>query len=312
MSEYMPEGFLFGTTENDCLLKSFQTLSECRQSQKILEAPCVICDSKHNLIVEFPDNPTMRGVIPREEGAIGIAEGTTKDIALISRVNKPVCFVVKDFSEDKKTAVLSRRTAQIKAKENYISKLSSGDVIPALVTHIEQFGCFVDIGCGIPSLIPIDLISVSRISHPQDRFYVGQKILAVVKSIENDRICLTHKELLGTWEENAAKFSQGETVTGIVRSIEKYGVFIELAPNLAGLAEPRDDIYVNQHASVYIKAIIPEKMKIKLIIVNTSDKTYHNNEPYYYINSGHINSWYYSPPDCQKNIATIFDDAENL
>ncbi len=312
MSEYMPEGFLFGTQENNSLLKSFQTLCECRQSEKILEAPCIICDSNHNLIVEFPDNPDMRGIIPREEGALGIAEGTTKDIALISRVNKPVCFVVKDFSDDKKTAVLSRRTAQVKAKENYISKFKSGDVIPALVTHIEQFGCFVDIGCGIPSLIPIDLISVSRISHPQDRFYVGQKILAVVKSIENDRICLTHKELLGTWEENAAKFSQGETVTGIVRSIEKYGIFIELAPNLAGLAEPRDDISVNQHASVYIKAIIPEKMKIKLIIVSTSDRTYHNNEPDYFIKSGHIDSWYYSPPDCKKNIATFFDKTENL
>lgn len=309
MTDYMPEGFLFGTAENDDCLKSYEALSNCRQSGRILEAPCVVCDSEHNLIVEFPNSPNIKGVIPREEGALGIAEGTTKDIALISRVNKPVCFVVKELSqtENGAVAVLSRREAQLRAKQNYISKLSVGDVIPARVTHLEQFGCFVDIGCGIPSLIPIDLISVSRISHPSDRFYVGQEIRAIVKGMENDRVCLTHKELLGTWEENASLFSQGETVTGIVRSIEDYGIFVELAPNLAGLAEPRGDICVNDHASVYIKAIIPEKMKIKLIIVNTSDKTYHNNELNYFISSGHIDRWEYSTQSSNKHIESIFD-----
>lgn len=308
MSDFMPEGFLFGSEYNDCRLKSFQSLSECIQTKEILEAPCIVCDSKHNLIVEFPDNPDIHGIIPREEGAVGISEGTTKDIALISRVNKPVCFVVTGFSEDKKTAFLSRRLAQERAKSEYISTLRTGDIIPALVTHLEQFGCFVDIGCGIPSLIPIDLISVSRISHPSDRFYVGQQICAVVKGFENDRVCLTHKELLGTWLENASMFTQGETVTGIVRSIENYGIFVELAPNLAGLAEPREDVILNQHASVYIKAIIPEKMKIKLIIVNASDKTYHNTELNYFIDSGHIDKWTYSPLNSAKQIETVFSD----
>lgn len=135
----------------------------------------------------------------------------------------------------------------------YISKLTPGDIIDARVTHLEQFGCFVDIGCGIPSLIPIDAISVSRISHPSDRFFTGQYIKAVVKSNDGSRICLTHKELLGTWEENASLFSSGETVSGIVRSIEDYGIFVELAPNLAGLAEPKENIHAGQSISVYIK-----------------------------------------------------------
>ena len=56
--------------------------------------------------------------------------------------------------------------------ENY----KSGDVINAKVTHLEPFGAFVDIGCGIIGLLSIENISVSRISHPKDRFYVGQNI----------------------------------------------------------------------------------------------------------------------------------------
>ena len=77
---------------------------------------------------------------------------------------------------------------------------------------------------------------MSRISHPSDRFRTGQDIYAVVTDVDQTlRVSLSHKELLGTWEENAALFSSGETVSGIVRSVEHYGVFVELAPNLAGL-----------------------------------------------------------------------------
>ena len=308
MKEFQPEGFLFGTPENTACLSSYQSLAECRKNRKILEAPCIVCNSSHDLVIDLG---CMRGIIPREEGAVGITEGTTKDIALISRVNKPVCFVVTDFDRDENgivRAILSRKKAQQMCGEGYISTLSSGDVIPARVTHLEQFGSFVDIGCGIPSLIPIDLISVSRITHPSDRFFIGQDIKAVVKSVEKDRVCLTHKELLGTWEQNAAKFSAGETVTGIVRSVEEYGVFVELTPNLAGLAEPHPNVRVNQRAGVYIKAIIPEKMKIKLIIVNTSDfsESAHNNELEYFVNSGHIDSWIYSSETCPKRIESYF------
>lgn len=306
MTEYLPEGFLIGTAENRSSLLSYFSLNECMTAGKILEAPCIICDSSHNLIIDLG---CMRGIIPREEGAIGISEGTTKDIALISRVNKPVAFTVTEFRRKKDGelyAVLSRKAAQEKCMNEYLSQLTPGDIIPARVTHLEPFGCFVDIGCGIPSLIPIDMISVSRITHPQDRFHVGQDIYAVVKSFENGRICLTHKELLGTWEENAAMFEVGETVTGIVRSIEEYGIFVELAPNLAGLAEIHSGVEVNSCASVYIKAIIPEKMKIKLIIVSTSDNAYCDNELKYFQTSGHIDRWLYSGNSSNKVIQTIF------
>ena len=148
-------------------------------------------------------------------------DGSTKDIALISRVNKVVCFRITGFEKSESgesIAILSRRQVQKECLENYISKLLPGDVIAVRVTHLEPFGAFVDIGCGIPSLIPIDAISVSRISHPRDRFSPGQQIKAVVRQVEeNGRIALTHKELLGTWEENAAMFSAGEPVAGIIR-----------------------------------------------------------------------------------------------
>ncbi|MDR3552789.1 MAG: S1 RNA-binding domain-containing protein [Clostridia bacterium] len=308
MSVIRPEGWLLETPENREALHGVPSLLKARDEGRTLEARAVICDSGHNLIVDLE---CMKGIIPRQEGALGIDDGSIRDIAVISRVNKPVCFKVLEIShqpDGKNVAILSRRAAQSEARRLYISRLAPGDVIDARVTHLEPFGCFVDIGCGIASLIPIDLISVSRISHPRDRFHVGQDIKAVVKSVEDgERVCLSHKELLGTWEQNAAHFMPGETVAGVVRSIESYGIFVELAPNLAGLAEPKEDVRPGQHASVYIKNLIPEKMKVKLIIVDSFDAEYKTGEPEYFITSGHIARWMYSPPECERVVETVFE-----
>lgn len=306
MAVIKPEGWLLDTAENREALRSPIGLMRASEEGRTLEARALVCDSSHNLIVDLG---CMKGIIPREEGALGLDDGTTRDIAVISRVNKAVCFKIINMPHppDTKMAVLSRKFAQEEAVEQYVSHLEPGDIIDARVTHLEPFGCFVDIGCGIASLIPIDLISVSRIGHPRDRFRVGQNIRAIVKSIEGpNRVCLTHKELLGTWEENAANFTPGETVAGIVRSVENYGVFVELAANLAGLAEPREGVCPGMHASVFIKSLIPDKMKVKLIIVDAFDAEYKPEEPYYYISDNHIDHWVYSPPDCDKIVETTF------
>lgn len=306
MIGYYPEGRLFHTEENKNCISSPEKLEEAMLTEKILEARVTVCDKEHNLIVDLNG---IKGVIPRIEGAAGISEGNVRDIALISRVNKPVCFRVMSLERDeagRTVAILSRKSAQKSCIDNYISGLLSGDIINASVTHLDSFGCFADIGCGISALMPIDFISVSRISHPRDRFKVGDEIKAIVKSNENGRILLSHKELLGTWEENASLFCVGETVAGMIRSVEKYGVFIELTPNLAGLAEPFSDARPGQTASVYIKSIIPEKMKIKLILVDYSDEDEAYNKLHYFNKGNHIDYWKYSPDKCEKLIESIF------
>ena len=303
---YYPEGCIINTIDNLNAIKSKNSLNECLITGKILEARAIVCDGEHNLIVDLP---CMKGIIPRVEGAVGISDGSTRDIALISRVNKPVCFKVIGFSTNElgqEYAILSRRIVQEECIKNYISNLHSGDIIDAKVTHLEQFGCFVDIGCGIPSLIPIDAISVSRISHPSDRFYINQDIKAVVKDVCCNRVWLSHKELLGTWEQNASLFNAGETVAGIVRSVESYGIFIELTPNLAGLSEFKEGVLVGQSASVYIKALIPEKMKVKLVIVDVFNAEYPQPPLEYFIHDDHIDYWKYTTDVSNKVIETKF------
>ena len=309
MAGYYPEGKLMTTAENLTALQSLSALTEAYHEGRILEARAAVCDPAHNLIVDLG---CIKGVIPRDEGAIGIREGNVRDIAVISRVNRPVCFVITDFRKNeagRTIAILSRRLAQERCLNEYVRSLIPGDVIDAKITHLDSFGAFADIGCGIVSLLPIDSISVSRIDHPRERFTVGMEIRAVVKSMEGGRISLSQKELLGTWEENVSRFQIGETVAGIIRSVEEYGAFVELAPNLAGLAEMKENIRAGQQASVYIKNIIPSRMKIKLIIIDTFDYEYRPSEPEYFFDGDHIDRFRYSPEASERIIGTDFTES---
>ncbi len=301
---YPPEGSLVSLPRVKETCASLALLEKAKDSGVILEGRAVRCDENHNLHVRLPGGLT--GVIPYGECLGGLVRESSREIAIITRVGKHVCFKVTSAGEGGLT--LSRRAAQTDCIENCVAYYEPGDIIDAVVTHMEPFGAFCDIGCGVVSLLPIDSMSVSRISHPKDRFYSGQKIKAVVKtSCDCDgRISLTHKELLGTWDENAERFPAGEAVTGIVRSVEKYGIFVELAPNLAGLAEYRECLSPGDWVSVYIKSVIPQKMKVKLVII---DKTEGDKPDYSYdyrLLPGPVSRWKYSPESCPKVIETVF------
>ena len=310
MNQYTPEGNLIAAFQNHELISSYKGLEKALEKQIILEAPAFLCDHNFNLHVALGSK--IRGIIPRDEVQYSPRE-ETKDIAILTRVGKPVCFKVMGFERDEAgevIAILSRKLAQRECMHNYIETLEPGDIIPTKITHLEIFGAFVDIGCGIVSLLSIDSISVSRISHPSARLSVGDSIYTVVKNIdESGRIYVSERELLGSWEENAALFTEGQTVRGIVRSVENYGVFVELKPNLAGLAEFKEDVFPGQTAAVYIKSIIPEKMKIKLIIIDTHDAPIYPEPLEYFIDTDtvtHISSWTYSPASCKKTIESRF------
>ena len=81
---------------------------------------------------------------------------------------------------------------------------------------------------------------------------------------------------------------------------------LELTPNLAGLAEPCEGVRAGQHAGVYIKSILPEKMKIKLVVVNKNLNQKMRFEPHYFVTRGRLDRWIYSTSQSRKQIETVF------
>ena len=244
-------------------------------SREILQSTALAFDTQRQLRFDLGG---VKAVMPFGQCADGAESGTVRDIAVLTRVGRPTCFVIegmKTGENGQPCYLLSRAEAQRMCKAEYLDTLQPGDILPCTVTHIEPFGAFCDVGCGISALLPIDCMSVSRISSPADRVSVGQQILC-------------------------------ETVVGIVRSVEEYGTFVEIAPNLAGLAETCPDLHPGQAVSVYIKNILPDKMKIKLVIVNHSLGQSHRFDLRYFITEGHIDHWLYSTPESRKRIETDF------
>ena len=108
MKEFLPEGSIISSEENKKYYSNISALKEAILRKTVIEANALICDADHNLFVDLGN---IKAIIPRDEGAIGISNGKTRDIALISRVGKPVCFTVTDILEENgiPTVYLSRK-----------------------------------------------------------------------------------------------------------------------------------------------------------------------------------------------------------
>ncbi|MDO4566222.1 MAG: S1 RNA-binding domain-containing protein, partial [Oscillospiraceae bacterium] len=278
-----------------------------RQNTVLEARPCAY-ERSRGLIFELGD---VKGLMPRGECAFEPFKPPARETALLAKIGRPVCFNITGFKSEggRTVALLSRRSVQESFIKERLSSLKPGAVLDCRITHLARFGAFADLGRGVAALLPLDAISVSRIYSPADRLYTGEILKVLLRSRDElGRIVLSLKELLGSWEENAALFSKGDTVEGIVRSCPDYGVFIELAPNLTGLSEPFEGAREGMRARVFLKNIIPKKMKIKLDILELYEALKERpDDPRYFFEGERMTHFRYSPAGCEKVVETFFE-----
>lgn len=242
---------------------------ETEETKDILQGIVKNCDKDYNLHVELKNG--MHGIIPRQEiEAINIDEkGFPKENLCIGKVHKYVQFKLKEKDGDK--LIFSRKDVQQEVLNSIKTDLKVGDNIKGIVKNITPYGAFIDIGGGVVGLAYIEDLSVARIKTPYERLKIGQNVNIVVKSInrETGKISLSYKDTLGTWEENAKKFSVGMNTKGIIRETEKNknGIFIELTPNLVGMAEYKEGLKYGEKVDLYIKKIDYDKKKVKVVLL---------------------------------------------
>lgn len=262
---FMPEGW-----NNEITKLDINNVNQYIQTGDTLQGLVKKCDEKYNLHVKFENGLT--GIMPREEiEAINLqSDGLPKTNLCTGKVHKFIQFKIKEI-KDENTVMISRKQVQSEALNWVKSDLKVGQTVTGIVKNIKPYGAFVEIGGGIVGLVHIEDLSVARIKTPYERLKIGQKINIMVKSIDkaDGRVILSYKETLGTWEENVKKFNSGDKVKGIVRETEKNknGIFIELTPNLVGMAEYEEGLQYGQNVDVYIKKIDNDKKKVKLVII---------------------------------------------
>lgn len=263
--KFKPEGW-----NNEITPLDKEQINNYMQTEEILQGLVKKCDENYNLYIQFENGLT--GVMPREEiEAINIEDsGLPRTNLCTGKVHKFVQFKIKETINENEV-ILSRKEVQEDALNWVKNELQEGTKVTGIVKNIKPYGAFIEIGGGVVGLAHIEDLSIARIKTPFERLNIGQKVEVVVKSIDRDtgKVILSHKETLGTWEENAQKFTIGTKTKGIVRETEKNknGIFIELTPNLVGMAEYKEGVEYGQTVDVYIKKIDNQRKKIKLLII---------------------------------------------
>ncbi len=263
--KFKPEGW-----NNEITQLNTNNIESYIHTDEVLQGLVKKCDDDYNLYIQFQNGLT--GIMPRQEvEAINIEEtGLPKTNLCTGKVHKFVQFKIKE-ARDGNNVIISRKEVQKETLEWIKSELKEGDKVNGIVKNIKPYGAFIEIAGGVVGLVHIEDLSIARIKTPFERLNIGQKVEVVVKSInrETGKVILSYKETLGTWEENAKMFMTGTRSRGIVRETEKNknGIFIELAPNLVGMAEYQEGLEYGQEVEVYIKKIDNERKKVKLLIV---------------------------------------------
>lgn len=125
-----------------------------------------------------------------------------------------------------------------------VQRYPVGKKLKGHITNITDYGCFVEIEEGVEGLVHMSEMDwTNKNVHPSKIVTMGQEVDVMVLEIDPDRrrISLGMKQCVGNpWHNFSEKHSKGEKVTGKIRSITDFGVFIGLDGDIDGLVHLSD------------------------------------------------------------------------
>lgn len=185
-----------------------------------------------------------------------------------------------DPQEDK--LIFSEKSLWEEEQKDLISKYKVGDVVEGAITAVADFGAFVGFD-GLEGLVHISEIAWQRLDNPADVVKVGDKVRAKVLNIQGSKIFLSIRALIDDpWKKAQERYVVGQIVQGHVLKVNPFGVFVELDPEIHGLAhvsellvEPgspiEEQIKPGQTRSFKIVSIEPEHHRLGLSEKAASD-----------------------------------------
>ena len=155
-----------------------------------------------------------------------------------------------------------------------------GDKVKARVTNLTDYGCFAEIAEGIEGLVHVSEMDwTNKNIHPSKVVSIGEEIEVMILDIDQQRrrISLGMKQCKqNPWQAFASRYNKGDTITGNIRSITDFGVFVGLEGGIDGLVhlsdlswdEPGEEAVKHyskgQEVSTQILSIDPERERIAL------------------------------------------------
>jgi small subunit ribosomal protein S1 len=175
------------------------------------------------------------------------------------------------------------RAAEVRAT------LQPGAVVRGKVTSVKEYGAFVDIG-GLEGMLHRSELGFARVE-PKDVLAIGQEIEVQILKIEksddpkrSERISLSLKSLeRDPWSDAAERFREGARSRGLVKRLETFGAFVEVAPGVEGLLHvselgrgralrhAREATKVGAELDVVVLAVDVDKRRLALTLAEPGD-----------------------------------------
>ncbi len=119
-----------------------------------------------------------------------------------------------------------------------------GSVVKARVTNLTDYGCFAEISEGVEGLVHVsEMDHTNKNIHPSKVVQVGDEVEVMILDIDEERrrISLGIKQTLANpWDEFDKKHERGDKITGTIKSITDFGIFIGLDGGIDGLVHLSD------------------------------------------------------------------------
>jgi len=151
---------------------------------------------------------------------------------------------VLNFNEENSKVSLGIKQLVPHPWENIETKYPEGSIISGKVVNITNYGVFVEIEPGVEGLVHISEMSwTKKIKHPKQIVKVGDTIKAIVLTTSRDahRISLGIKQMEpNPWLTIEERYPVGKKISGKVKSITPFGIFVEIEENIEGLIHISD------------------------------------------------------------------------
>ncbi|KKS40464.1 MAG: RNA binding S1 domain protein [Candidatus Kuenenbacteria bacterium GW2011_GWA2_42_15] len=148
---------------------------------------------------------------------------------------------ILDVNDDDGTLIVSERAVDMEERKKILAEYQKGDMVEGTITGVVDFGAFMEFGNGLEGLIHISELGWQRIDDPHDIVKEGQKIKAQIIDININKVSLSLKRLeKDPWEAIKDQYKIGDKTRAKVVKAHKLGAFVEIAPNIQGLARLGD------------------------------------------------------------------------
>jgi small subunit ribosomal protein S1 len=170
-----------------------------------------------------------------------------------------------------------RRQREAEAME----RVQPGAVLRGTVTSVTAYGAFIDVG-GVEGLLHVSEMAHGRVEDPASVVAEGDVLEVKVLTVEErdkggKRIALSRRALLGDpWEDVKGRFEPGASVRGLVKRLEAFGAFVEIAPGIEGLVHvselaadrrvghPREVVDLGQEVEVRVLEVDAARHRVSL------------------------------------------------